>query len=55
MAGIAMAMDTVTIPIDPYVLDTLMRDLIGHDRRPSAYLVYLALIRAGGGRGGWWR
>ncbi|ASG25277.1 hypothetical protein FBZ91_11079 [Nitrospirillum viridazoti] len=30
--------------IDRYVLDTLMRDLVGHDHRPSAYLVYLALV-----------
>ena len=46
-----MAMSATTIPVDPYVLDTLMRDLIGHDRRPSAYLVYLALLGlAGEGR-----
>ena len=31
--------------IDPYVVDTLMRDLVGHDRSPSAYLVYLQLFR----------
>ncbi len=31
------------IPIDDYVLDVLMRDLVGHDRSPSAYLVYLHL------------
>lgn len=29
--------------LDAYVLDTLMRDLVGHDRRASAFLVYLAL------------
>ena len=29
--------------IDDYVFDTLMRDLVGHDRSPSAYLVYLHL------------
>jgi pyocin large subunit-like protein len=34
--------------IDPYVLDTLMRDLVGHDRRPAAYLVYLAVLAAAG-------
>lgn len=28
---------------DAYVFDTLMRDLVGHDRRTSAFLVYLAL------------
>lgn len=29
--------------MDPYVLETLMPDLVGHDRAPSAFLVYLAL------------
>jgi len=32
-----------TVPIDDYVLDVLMRDLIGHDRKPAAYPVYLHL------------
>ncbi|HEY0369623.1 MAG TPA: helix-turn-helix domain-containing protein [Chthoniobacterales bacterium] len=32
-----------TIPIDDYVLDVLMRDVVGHDRQPAAYLVYLWL------------
>jgi DNA-binding GntR family transcriptional regulator len=41
-----------TIAIDAYILDTLMRDLVGHDRRPSAFLVYLYLWRATHGRGG---
>jgi hypothetical protein len=31
------------IPIDDYVLDTLLRDLTGHDRKPAAFLVYLWL------------
>ena len=40
-----------TIRLDAYVLDTLMRDLAGHDQRPSAFLVYLCLLRlSGGGR-----
>ncbi|WP_066721750.1 helix-turn-helix domain-containing protein [Sphingomonas pituitosa] len=30
--------------LDAYVLDTLMRDLVGHDRRTSAFLVYLSLF-----------
>ena len=34
-----------TIPMDDYVLDVLMRDLIGHDQKPAAYLVYLYLYR----------
>jgi hypothetical protein len=32
-----------SIPIDDYVLDVLMRDLIAHDQKPAAYLVYLHL------------
>ena len=32
-----------TIPLDDYVFDVLMRDLIGHDQQPAAYLVYLYL------------
>jgi hypothetical protein len=32
-----------TIPVDDYVIDVLMRDLVGHDRQPAAYLVYLYL------------
>jgi len=31
------------IPIDDYILDVLMRDLIGHDQQPAAYLIYLYL------------
>jgi len=29
--------------IDDYVTDVLMRDLVGHDRKPVAFLVYLWL------------
>ena len=29
--------------IDEYVIAVLMRDLVGHDRMPSAFLVYLHL------------
>ena len=29
--------------LDDYILETLMRDLVGHDRRPAAFLVYLWL------------
>jgi hypothetical protein len=35
-----------TVPIDDYVLDVLMRDLVGHDHQPAAFLVYLHLYRA---------
>ena len=33
------------IPVDAYVVDTLMRDLVGHDRKPAAFIVYLLLWR----------
>lgn len=29
--------------LDAYVTDVLMRDLVGHDRRPVSFLVYLWL------------
>jgi len=29
--------------LDDYILDTLLRDLVGHDRKPAAFLVYLWL------------
>jgi DNA-binding GntR family transcriptional regulator len=32
--------------LDAYIVDTLMSDLIGHDRQPSAFVVYLYLWRA---------
>jgi hypothetical protein len=33
------------IPVDAYIVDTLLPDLVGHDRQPSAFLVYLYLWR----------
>ena len=33
------------IPLDAYVIDVLMPDLVGHDRRPAAFVVYLFLLR----------
>src|SRR5262249_14753707 len=41
-----------TVRIDSYVFDSLMPDLVGHDRAPSAFLVYLALWARGGARRG---
>jgi hypothetical protein len=32
-----------TIPVDEYVFDVLMRDIVGHDKQPAAYLAYLYL------------
>ena len=37
MGGIAV------LNLDDYVIDVLMRDLVGHDRKPASYLVYVWL------------
>jgi hypothetical protein len=31
------------IAVDDYIIEALMRDLVGHDRRPASFLVYLWL------------
>jgi CRP-like cAMP-binding protein len=36
-------MITTAMKVDPYILDTLMRDLVGHSRSSAAFLVYLQL------------
>ncbi len=42
---------TAAVLVDPYITDVLMRDLVGHDRSPSAFLVYLWLWRMSRGAG----
>jgi DNA-binding MarR family transcriptional regulator len=37
--------------VDAYVVEVLMRDLVRHDRNPSAFIVYLWLWRQTHGRG----
>jgi len=32
------------LSLDNYIVDVLLRDLVGHDRRPVAFLVYLWLV-----------
>ncbi len=39
------------LALDSYVVDTLMADLIGHDRAPSAFVIYLHLWRHTRGAG----
>jgi hypothetical protein len=31
------------VSFDDYVIDVLMRDLVGHDRKPACFIVYLWL------------
>jgi hypothetical protein len=33
------------LSLDAYVVDVLMPDLVGHDRRPATFVVYLFLLR----------
>jgi hypothetical protein len=33
------------VSLDSYVIDTLLPDLVGHDRSPSSFLVWLVLWR----------
>ncbi|GAA0711122.1 helix-turn-helix domain-containing protein [Dokdonella soli] len=39
------------LPLDRYIVDVLMPDLIGHDRSASTFLVYLYLWRQSVARG----
>ncbi len=39
-------------PLDAYIVETLMPDLVGHDRAPSAFIVFVKLWHDAGGAGG---
>jgi hypothetical protein len=41
----AIAFTAMRTTLGSYLLDTLMPDLVGHDRRPAAFIVYLYLAR----------
>jgi CRP-like cAMP-binding protein len=41
----------VRLLLDSYILDVVMRDLTKHDKRPSAFLVYLHVWRRSAGAG----
>jgi DNA-binding MarR family transcriptional regulator len=36
---------STSVPIESYVIDVLLPDLVGHDRSPAAFIVYLFLLR----------
>jgi CRP-like cAMP-binding protein len=42
---VAIAIIATAVKTDPYVIDTLMRDLVAHSRSSAAFLVYLQLYR----------
>jgi Helix-turn-helix domain len=33
----------IMLPLDPHVVDALLPDLVGHDKRPSSFVLYLWL------------
>ena len=41
-------MAATPIALDRYVIETLMPDLVGHDRRASTFVVYLAIVAVAG-------
>ncbi len=41
-----MARSRRSVPVEDYVLDVLLRDIVGHDKQPSAFLVFLHLYAA---------
>ena len=43
-----IVMSDKAISVDPYVLTSLMSDLVGHDRSASSYVLYLALWQLAG-------
>jgi hypothetical protein len=43
----------IQITLDAYLLDCLLPDLVGHDRRASSFLVYLHLYRHASEHANW--
>lgn len=41
--GTVLTKAQMKVPLDSYIVETLMPDLVGHDRQPTAFLVYLFL------------
>src|SRR5215471_7512070 len=42
-AIVIMSIGMKSVRLDFYVIESLMRDLVGHDKKPSAFVVYLYL------------
>jgi hypothetical protein len=43
----------IQITLDAYLIDCLLPDLVGHDRRPASFVIYLYLYRQASGRANW--
>jgi CRP-like cAMP-binding protein len=40
-------------PVDNYILDCLLPDIVGHDRRPASFVIYLYLYRQASQQANW--
>jgi CRP-like cAMP-binding protein len=43
----------VEVPVDSYLIDSLLPDLVGHDRRPASFIIYLFLYRRASQQPNW--
>jgi hypothetical protein len=43
----------VEVTLDPYLLDSLLPDLVGHDRRLASFVIYLYLYRHASQQANW--
>ncbi|MFL5327347.1 MAG: helix-turn-helix domain-containing protein [Gemmataceae bacterium] len=43
----------IQLSFDAYVFEGLLPDIVGHDRRPSSFIVYLHLYRHASGQSNW--
>ena len=43
----------IQISLDPYLIDCLLPDLVGHDRRLSSFIIYLYLYRQASQQANW--
>jgi hypothetical protein len=43
----------VQVPVDAYIFDCLLPDLVGHDRRLSAFIIFLFLYRQASEKANW--
>jgi hypothetical protein len=43
----------IQIPLDVYLIDSLLPDLVGHDRRLSSFIVFLYLYRQASQQANW--
>ncbi len=41
-----MSQESRQVQLDAYVIDVLLPDLVGHDKRPAAFLLYVGLWSA---------